>query len=102
MVKKKFQFSDDDAKLVVNSEVFVATSEEYGTLKSVKNGMCLTKEVFEYISTKRADHKNDMKSFFSDASAELEKTTKMLQFSMLNMVQKCCSNRLELWVWNLN
>ena len=37
MVQKNVQFSDEDAKLIVNFEVFVATSEEYGTLKSVKN-----------------------------------------------------------------
>ena len=47
MVQKKAQFCDDDAKLIVNFEVFVATSEEYGTLKSVRNGTFLTKEVFE-------------------------------------------------------
>ena len=58
------------------------------------------KEVFVYVSTKRADHKNSSKSTFSDASVGSENTTILLHFWMLNIVGKCVSNRLELWVWD--
>ena len=70
----------DDAKNVVDCEVLMAVPEVYGTLKSVKNDIFFIKEVNEQIFTKRADHKNNIKSTFSDASGELENTTKMLHF----------------------
>ena len=56
---------------LVDCEVFV------GALKSLKMDMFLIKGDFEY---KRADHKNNTKSTFSDAFVESENTTKFLHF----------------------
>ena len=67
-------------KNVVDCEVLVAFPEVYGTLKSVKNDTFLMKEINEQIFAKRADHKNNTKSTFSDAFAESENTTKLLHF----------------------
>ena len=80
MIKSKCSIFDGDAKNVVDCEVFVVAPQVYGALKSVQKDTFLMKEVFGYVSTKRADHKNNIKSTFSDASGELENTTKMLNF----------------------
>ena len=80
MIKSKCSIFDDDVKNVVDCEVFVVAPQVYGALKSVQKDTFLMKEVFGYVSTKRADHKNNTKSTFSDAFAESENTTKMLHF----------------------
>tara|TARA_B100001123_G_scaffold374685_1_gene440139 strand:- start:879 stop:1121 length:243 start_codon:yes stop_codon:yes gene_type:complete len=80
MIKSKCSIFDDDAKNVVDCEVFVVAPQVYGALKSVKKDKFLMKEVFGYVSTKREDHKNNTKSTFSDAFAESENTTKLLHF----------------------
>ena len=80
MIKSKSSIFDDDAKNVVDCELFVVAPQVYGALKSVQKVTFLMKEVFGYVSTKRANHKNNTKSTFSDAFAESENTTKMLHF----------------------
>ena len=86
MINSKCSNFDDGAKNVVDCEVLIAIPEVYGALKSFKNDAFLIKEVFEQTFTKRADHKNNIKSTFQDASDELENTIKMLQIEMLKNV----------------
>ena len=54
-----------------------------------------------HVNRTRTRHRTPHRTLPAPAQRGLENTTKMLHFWMLNIGEKCGSNRLELWVWNV-